>query len=103
MTEQTKDQLEKLGMITLINTGAFIFTKYFILPDTGMLMKINGEWETSQTIFPYTSDMSFAEWPSPMQQGFLAFMFGTLLGFFILFPILGMIFDFMVDRIKRLF
>jgi len=103
MTEQTKDRLIDLGMSILVNIIAFVYTKYFILPETGMLMKINGEWETSKHVFPYTSDLSFSEWPLVIQQGFLAFMFGTFLGFLILIPILRLILDLIVDGVKRLF
>ena len=103
MTEKTKDRLVELGVVALINTIVFILIKYFILPETGMLMKINGEWETSKHVFPYTSDLSFSEWPLVIQQGFLLFMFGTLLTVFIIYPILDLIFWFIVDGIRRLF
>jgi hypothetical protein len=103
MTEQTKDRLIDLGGAILINIIAFVYTKYFILPETGMYVKIDGVWTTSKYVFPYTSELSFSEWPLPFQQGFLAFMFGTFLGFLILIPILRLILDLIVDGVKRLF
>jgi hypothetical protein len=103
MTEYAKDRLIDLGIVVATNIGAYVYTKYFILPETGMMYKEDGEWITSQTVFPYASDLGFTEWPTPIQQGFLTFMFGTVLSFFIVLPILYLILDFIVDRIKRLF
>lgn len=96
MTKQTRKIVEKSVLFILFTIIAYCYLRYFMLPETGMLVRgVDGVWLESKILFPYTGELDFSEWPTPIQQAFLYLELGALIGVVILIPILDLIWDFL--------
>ena len=96
MTRETKKIVEKLVFFTLFTVISYCYLRYFMLPETGMLVrKASGVWLESTTIFPYSGELDFKEWPTVIQQRFMAIELGIVIALVIIAPIIDLIFEFL--------
>jgi len=94
MTKETRKIVEKLVFFILFTIIAYCYLRYFMLPETGMLVrKASGVWLESKTIFPYSGELDFNEWPTAIQQKFMFLELGALIALVILIPIGELIWD----------
>jgi len=96
MTEETQSILERVVGVLILSIVTYIGFRFWFLPETGLVWFEDGVWMESNTVFPYTSELGFWEWPLPIQRAFIAILSGLVIGAFIVVPILNVIWNCLV-------